>query len=403
MAEAVVLPPAKRNSIHPSLYRRTPYRADDWFSAEQLDEARRYARPLNRLRMVRTAVSTAALLAFTFLFDGGPWAAGLVDGWVLQLLVVMFVVQAIELVTTVGFSAYVQLVYDKRWEVSTQTPGRFALDQVKELLLGTLLSAAIFVPVYAVIRTTDLWWLYGFLVVMAVILAVTFVYPVVVMPRFNKFVPLPEGDLRSRIEAVARRAETPIAGVFTMDASKRTTRANAFVAGFGATKRVVLFDTILDYPPEEIEQVVAHEIGHYRLQHTVKTVPFTGLVFLAAFAFVAAATSSSWLLEAAAVDELADPGSLPLFLVVFGAAFLVLQLAMAWYSRGKERAADVEALELLGDPSAFNALWRRLAPEAKVELEPSWWNRVRASHPDVPERMEFAKRWARDNGVKTGA
>jgi STE24 endopeptidase len=394
-----VLTAARRGSEHPPLYRRTPYRADDWFSAQQLAEARRYARPLNRLRMIKTAISTPVLLAFTFLLDGGRWATDWVDGWVLQLLVGLFVLSVIGLVVGVGFDAYVQLVYDKRWDLSTTTPGRFAFDQVKSLLVETVMEAALFIPVYAVIRTTDLWWLYAWFLLVAVLLLVSFGYPVVIMPRFNKFVPLPDGELRTAIEAVAERAETPIMGVFTMDASKRTRRANAFVAGFGATKRVVLFDTILDYPIGEIEQVVAHEIGHYRLGHTLKTIPFTAVVFLMGFAFVAAASQWDGLLHAAGVDRLGDPASLPLFLVVFGAAFVLLQLVLAWYSRGKERAADLEALELLADPGEFHDLWRRLAPEAKAELEPSWWNKVRGSHPEVAERMEFAKQWAAQNGV----
>jgi STE24 endopeptidase len=394
-----LLTAARRGSEHPPLYRRTPYRADDWFSAEQLAEARRYARPLNRLRMIRSAISAAVLLAFTFLLDGGQWATDLVDGWVLQLLVGLFVLSLLSLVVGVGFSAYVQLVYDKRWDLSTTTPRRFALDQAKELLVDTLTQALLFIPIYAVIRATDLWWLYAWFLLVGVMLLISFVYPVLIMPRFNKFVPLPEGELRSSIEAVARAAETPIVGVFTMDASKRTRRANAFVAGFGATKRVVLFDTILDYPPGEIDQVVAHEIGHSRLNHTVKTIPFIAAVFFAGFAFVALVSRWDGLLRAAGADRLGDPASLPLFVVVFGAAFVFLQLALAWYSRGKERAADLEALELLGDPGVFHDLWRRLAPEAKSELEPSWWSKLHGSHPVVAERMQFAQLWATQNGV----
>ena len=390
--------PARRNSAHPPLTRRTPYRVDDWFSADELAEARRYAGPVKRLRLVRSVLSGAVILvligtkAVPNLLDSLGWR-----GWALQIVVGAFVITAADLVATAWITGYLQLSYDKKWGLSNQTPGRFAADQAKDLVIGTLLVAVLLVPVYAAIRATGLWWLWGWLAFMAVILGVTFVYPVVIMPRFNKFTPLEQGELRSRIEAVARLAETEIEGVYTMDASKRSSRGNAFVAGFGATKRVVLFDTILDYPIDTIEQIVAHEIGHYRLRHITKSVPFQGLLFLAAFAFVAVLGRWDGLLDWAGVDELGDPGSVPLFLGLFGLAWAGLNLAQAWFTRFKEREADLEALELLGRPEAFIDVWRRMAPDNKIELEPSRWTRLNNTHPEVPERMAFGRAWAEQN------
>lgn len=379
--------------------RRTPYRAEDWFSAEELAEARRYAAPLNRLRIVRS-VLTAAVYLGLLATEAIPWLLDSlgVKGWVLELVVAAFVLAVVDLIATAWITGYIQLVYDKRWGLSNQTPGRFVTDQLKDVVISTLLLGALLTPVYAFIHATDLWWLWGWLAFMVVILAVTFIYPVLIMPRFNKFTPLPEGELRSRIEAVARLAETEIEGVYTMDASKRSTRGNAFVAGFGATKRVVLFDTILDYPLGTIEQIVAHEIGHYRLRHITKSVPFQAVLFLAAFAFVALLGQSAWLLDLAGVEDLGDPAGLPLFLVLFGVAWTGLNLAQSWFSRFKEREADLEALELLGRPEDFIDVWRRMAPDNKIELEPSWWVRVNHNHPEVPERMAFGHAWATANG-----
>jgi STE24 endopeptidase len=397
-APPVAAAPALRHSVHPPLGRRTPYRADDWFSAEQLAEARAYARPLNRLRLVRSLLSTVALVVVVFtkvaprLLD--RWG---VHNWVLGLAVLVVLFTVGDLVLSVWLSGWQQLVYDKRWDLSTQTPGRFAVDQVKDVVLGSVLTTLLLLPVYAAIRATDRWWLWGWLGFMALILAVTFVYPVVIMPRFNKFTPLPDGDLRSRIEAVARLAATPLEGIYTMDASKRTKRGNAFVAGFGATTRVVLFDTILDDPVHTTEQIVAHEIGHYRLRHVLKSVPFQALLFLAAFVALAALGRWHTLLRGAGITRLGEPGSVPLFLLAFGLFWSGLNLAQAWFSRFKEREADLEALELLGRPSAFLDLWRRMAPKDKVELEPSWWARLNHTHPEVPERMAFARRWADAN------
>jgi STE24 endopeptidase len=217
------------------------------------------------------------------------------------------------------------------------------------------------------------------------------------MPRFNQFTPMEVGDLRGRIEAVAARAGERISGVFTMDASKRTRRDNAFVAGFGPTKRVVLYDTMLEHPPEVIEQVVAHEIGHYRLSHVQKSVVFQSVLMLAVFAFLGWFTEWDWALDRAGVESIEDPAALPLLLLGLGIGFKGSAFIAAWYSRAKERQADLEALELLAQPAAFIDVWRRMAPKNKAELEPPWWKRIEASHPDIAERMAFGAEWERRN------
>lgn len=390
---------ARRGSIHPPLARRTPFRAEDWFSADELAEARRYTKPLNRLRIVRTVLSGAVVVALVAT-HAVPELLDALDlrGWWLELLVAAFVLTVADAVATAWVTGYIQLVYDKRWGLSNQTPARFVTDQLKDIAVGSLVVTALLTPVYAAIHATDLWWLWGWGAFMVVVLGLTFVYPVVILPRFNKFTPLPEGELRSRIEAVARLADTEIEGVYTMDASKRSTRGNAFVAGFGATKRVVLFDTILDYPMGTIEQIVAHEIGHYRLKHITKSVPFQAVLFLIAFVFVAGLGRWDWLLDRAGVDDLGDPGAAPLFLALFGVAWAGLNLAQAWFSRFKEREADLEALELLARPDDFIDVWRRMAPDNKIELEPSWWTRLNHNHPEVSERMAFGQAWASANG-----
>jgi STE24 endopeptidase len=159
----------------------------------------------------------------------------------------------------------------------------------------------------------------------------------------------------------------------------------------------VLFDTILEHPPETIEQVVAHEIGHYRLKHVQKSVVFQGLLMLGVFAFLGWFTEWDWALDRAGVDTIEDPGALPLLLIGLGIAFKIPGLLGAWYSRAKERQADLEALELLGDPNAFIDVWRRFAPKNKIELETPWWKKLEASHPEVPERMAFGADWQRRN------
>jgi STE24 endopeptidase len=396
--------PAVPSSRHPSLWTRTPHRADDWFDAATLAEARAYARPVNRVRVARGAVGLVVVLAFVGL-EAGP---RLLDAlalrmWPLEAVVVVAALLVVSTVASLGFDAWLTLGHDRRHGLSTQSGGDFAADSVKELVLSVVLMSALLVPVLAAVRATDRWWIIGWLLATVFATALALAYPVVILPRFNRFDPLPEGDLLDRILAVADRAGEPVSGVFVMDASRRTTRDNAFVAGWGPTKRVVLFDTLLEHPPEVIEQIVAHEIGHYRLRHIPKSIAFQTVLFLVVFAFLGWFTTWDPALRFAGVDGVGDPAGVPLLMVGLGIGFAATSFAGAAYSRAKERQADLEALELLGRPEDFVELWRRLAPKNKSELEPSWWRRLQASHPEIAERMAFGARWAELNGLPAPA
>lgn len=389
---APAMPPSH---LHPPLHRRTPHRAEDWFSADELAETRRYARPRNRAVLAATSASIAALVVFVFA-EGGPRLLGALDirGWVLQLAAVVLAATTIATVATVAPIAYISLVHDKRWGLSTNNAKTFFLDQLKQLAISAVCTTAMLVPVYAAIRAMDWWFVWGWAGFMAVLSVIFFVHPVLVMPRFNKFTPMPDGELRDRVEAIAAMTGTVIQGVYTMDASKRTRRSNAYVAGFGATKRVVLYDTMLEYPIELIEQVVAHELGHYRLRHVPRMFAAIGALYLVAFAFVGVVGRWPWLLERAGVETLGDPGSVPLLFLLLGVVGTALAGVQAWHSRLLERQADLEALQLLRRPDDFIELWRRMAPKDRMELQPSWWSRFTGSHPEVAERMAFAQAWA---------
>lgn len=400
------LEPAARTSVHSSLWRRTPHRVTDWFDAAALEEARSYARPLNRLRLLASLLSIVILVGFVLL-DGGVRVVDRLDlgaaGWAVQLVAVITAYELLDTVLTSWIGAYVSLVYDKRHGLSTQTPGSYVGDVVKSTVIGIVLTSALLIPVLAIIRSVDTWWLWAWLVFIAFSATMALVYPVVIMPRFNKFVPLEDGELRTRIERVASLAGEQISGVFTMDASKRTRRDNAFVAGFGPTKRVVLFDTILEHPPEMIEQVVAHEIGHYRLKHIQKSIAFMAVLTFAVFAFLQWFTEWRRVLELAGVESIEDPRGVVVLLAGLGLGMKALGWISSWYSRAKERQADLEALELLGDPPAFIDVWRRMAPKNKAELETPWWKRIEASHPEIAERMAFGADWQRRNPDVTPA
>jgi len=387
-------------------YRPTANDPGDWFSPDELERARDYQRPLAKLRLVRGALSGVVLVVFVFGEVGPRLLDALnVTNWVAQLFVMVAALEMVSLLYNPALDAWVDLVHDKRWDLSTQTKKGFVGDQAKSLVLGLVMNTILLVPLYAVIRSTDLWWLYGWLLVLVFSIGLGFLFPIVIAPIFNKFTPLEEGELSRRIQSVARLAGADISGAYVADESRRSRRDNAYVAGLGATRRVVLFDTLLEHPPAVVEQVVAHEIGHWRLGHLRRQIPLAAGLSFVVFAFLKLLSEWDWLFEQAgiptdgAVPAIANPAALPILLFGVQAGFMMTGLVSAWVSRAFERQADLEALELLQQPQVMLDMQRRLHVKNLADLDPNLLKRVQATHPPAAERMAFTQAWAEANDL----
>jgi STE24 endopeptidase len=298
----------------------------------------------------------------------------------------------VDLGVSTWFDAWRELVWDKRWEMSTQTVRGFALDQVKGFVFIAV-TLALLVPLWALVRATDLWWLFGWLVLAGFAVVANTLGPVVIAPIFNKYTPMADEDLRARLLGVARTADLDVSEVLVADESRRSRAINAHVAGLGKTRRVVVFDTLLDWPPEYLEQIIGHELGHWRYKHVRRRIPVLVAAQGLALVLVAVVTRWDWVLEGAGVASLEDPGALPLFLVLFQLGFLASSLVTSWLSRADERASDIYALELLHDPDAFTGAFRRLAEANNAEVDPPLWKRITHTHPPIAERVAMAARW----------
>jgi len=378
----------------------------DWFSGDELQRARDYQRPLAKLRVLRGSLTALVLVVFVFA-DVGPKLLDALDvtNWVAQLFVMVVALELVSLLYNPALDAWVDLKHDREWGLSTQTTKGFVGDQVKSLVLGLVMNTVLLVPLYWVIRTTEHWWLLGWLLVLVFSIGIGFLFPIVIAPIFNKFTPLEEGELSQRIDAVAGRAGVDISGAFVADESKRSRRDNAYVAGLGATRRVVLFDTLLDHPAPVVEQVVAHEIGHWRLHHLRRQIPLAAVLSFFVFGFLKVLSSWDWLFQQAgiatdgAVPAIGNPAALPILLFGVQAGFLVTGLVSGWVSRAFERQADLEALELLQEPQVMLDMQRRLHVKNLADLDPSLLRRLQATHPPAAERMAFTAAWAEANGV----
>jgi len=384
----------------PSTWWRVDNDPADYFSVDELDRARRYQRPLTRLRLATAAVTVVVTLVVVFAEVPPRLVDALgVDNWVVQLAVVVALLEVIGLVLSVPPDAWVELHHDKQWDLSTQTTKGFVGDQAKGLVLGLVINTVLFLPLFAIMRSTDLWWLWGWLVVVLFSVGFGFLYPVVIAPIFNTFTPLDDDDVADRVDAVADVAGVTISGTFVADESRRSRRDNAYVAGLGATRRVVLFDTLLEHPPQVVEQVVAHEIGHWRLGHLRKQLPVMAALMLVVFLGLRVLSEWDWLFDQAGIvstgdfTRLGEPTALPILLAGVQLGFGAIGLISSWVSRAFERQADLEALDLLEEPDVMLDMQRRLHVKNLADLEPSVMKRLQATHPPAAERMAFTTAW----------
>jgi len=382
-----------------SHWHRFPGDARDWFDRNEIERGRAYNRPMERLKLVRQALTFCVIVAF-IAGDVGVKVVDKLDlnGWALNVIAVAVAFTLVDMIISPWFDAYRELVWDRRWELSTQTVRGFVGDQAKGLALGIVLNVILLVPLWAVIRSTDLWWLWGWVIFSGFTVLFGLLYPVLIAPIFNTFTSLEDGDLRDRIMAVAAQTRLPINDVLVADASKRSRAGNAYVAGLGKTRRVVVFDTILDWDPQHIEQVVAHELGHWRHHHLYRKLPVLISTQLLMFVLTWLVLRWEWLLDAGGVSSVRDPAAVPIFLAVFPLGFVLVGLVTSWLSRVDERQADLYALEVLDDPKAFSGLFRQLAETNKADVDPGFTKRLLASHPPIPERLAMAAAWdaARD-------
>ena len=349
---------------------------DRFFTPEQVERARRYHRPLYRAYGLDLALSLLVLGLLAAFADWriGPWWLGapllaLISIWVSALV-------------RLPLGVWTGYVYEHRWGFSTQTLVSWAADFLRKVLLASFFGLVEVVGVVGLAHAFPSWWpAVAAPLVALFVLVVTFVAPVVLEPLFNKFVPLADAELAADLRALAARAGVPVRDVLVSDASKRTTKLNAYVSGLGSTRRVVLFDTLLRRAERpELELVVAHELGHRRARHVVK-----GTVL--GMAGAVAGTFAVW----AALADPRDPTVAPLVLLLTLALEVVTLPLWTALARHWEREADRFSLELTGDREAFVTVHHDLAAANLADLDPPRLvYRLLFTHPTPSERIASA-------------
>ncbi|MDQ3752087.1 MAG: M48 family metallopeptidase [Actinomycetota bacterium] len=277
------------------------------------------------------------------------------------------------------------------WQLSTQSLGSWFADQGRSLLIGAVTAAVTAVAFFGVVRWQPrTWWVWGWAVFTALTALLVFIYPVVIAPLFNKFTPLGEDGLKERVERLADTAGVDIAEVLVADASRRTTAENAYVAGLGSTKRLVLYDTLLrSGSDDETILVVAHELGHRMEGHLWKNVALSSVGLLAGFGALAFLVRQAGVWAWAGASGVADLRAIPVLLLFALLAGLVVLPIENSISRSFEARADAIAVELSGTPGTAVRVFRRLGYANLADLKPPTplvW--ALFTHPSIPDRIE---------------
>ncbi len=364
-----------------------------WYDAERYALSQRYLSENTRFGVVIETVATPFMLAFVLL--GGfnlvdHYARSLGSGEVFTGVIFAFMILAGARVLSLPALLYRTFVIEARYGFNRTTLGTFFWDLVKAGLLAVLLGGPLLAGVlwfFAVAGAMAL--VYAWLLVVVVQLVVIFVAPVWIMPLFNKFEPLPEGDLREAIEGYARAHEFRLEGIYTMDGSKRSTKSNAYFTGLGRFRRIVLFDTLVaNHSTDELLAILAHEMGHYRLRHIplgiVLSLGSSGLMFYLLSLFM----GNEGLFAAFGMDRISVYGSLVFFGFLFTPVDGALGVVTNTLSRRHEYAADRYAVETTGKPEAMVAALKRLSVDNLSNLTPHPWRvALQYSHPPVLQRI----------------
>lgn len=364
-----------------------PPPADSVFTQAQIDRATAYshaARWLGRSSLV-VSVVVACLLGFSRF---GRAVAGRLRGpWWLRATVLVLLVTVIGRIATLPFAIALQH-QQLRYGLSRQSWASYFSDVAIGVGVTVVASAIAVVVLLGIARRWQRAWpAIAGVVIAALVLLGSFVYPVLVEPLFSDFTSLPQGELRSQILQIAAEEHVRLDDVLVVDASQRTTQLNAYVTGFGSTRRVVLYDNLIDELPRgQVLSVVAHELGHAHHDDVL-----TGTLLGVAAAFLGVGLLG--LLVGRRYAGLRDPAAVPLLLALFAVASVLALPVENTISRQIETRADVDALVTTRDADSFVALQRRLAISSLADPTPPAWSQfVFGSHPTALQRIALAGR-----------
>ena len=370
----------------------------DIYDGEKYKKSQQYLKDNTAFSLVVAGIFLAATVLFILLggfnvidcfarsFGRGSIVTGLIFAAALLLLSEF---------AGVFSSAYHTFVIEQKYGFNRTSVKTFIADIIKKLLLTFIVGG----PIFALIlwffgAAGKLAWIYCWVATVLFELFVVFISPIFIMPMFNKFVPLEEGELKSAIEAYAKNHNFAMQGVYTMDGSKRSSKSNAFFAGFGRSRRIALYDTLIkQHTTDELVAILAHEMGHYKLKHILKQLMMSILTTGLMFAFLSRFLNNPGLFAAFKMEHLSIYASLIFFGFLFSPIQTIISVITHYFSRKYEFEADAYAAKTFGKPQAMIDALKKLSVNNLSNLSPHPLKVFFAyTHPPVLERIRALRK-----------
>lgn len=361
-------------------------------------EARRY----NRIRRWLGVADFIVGLVFLIALLVTGWTGTLRDlalrgseNYSLALFIYLLLLLVISKALGIGLDYY-GFRLERKFKLSNQRFRSWIWDEAKGFLVGLVIATIVVELLYFTLRQwPQYWWLLAWGIFMVLFVALAQLAPVLLFPIFYKFEPLDNEDLRRRLVVLSERAGTHVRGIYRWKLSEKSKKANAALTGLGTTRRIILADTLLDnYGPEEIEAVLAHELGHHVHRHILKSIVVQAAITF--FGFWAANWALHFAVDQRMFLQLSDFANLPLLVLVSTILSLLLMPALNAYSRFNERQADRYAFESIASIAPFISSMNKLADQNLAERTPSKWIELLFhSHPAISRRVAAAEAWGR--------
>src|SRR5690554_732919 len=325
------------NALSPKL----PEEFKDLYDEETYAKSQKYTRVNTKFGFITGTFDLLLLLAFWF--AGGfnwldQWAREFDLGVIGTGLIFIGALSIGKMIISLPFGIYSTFVIEERFGFNKTTAGTYITDMLKGLLLSVIIGAPLLAGIIAFFEYGGTWaWVYAWLAVTAFSLGMQYIAPTWIMPLFNKFEPLEDGELRQAIEAYADKVDFPLQGIYVMDGSKRSAKSNAFFTGFGKNKRIALFDTLIEnHTTEELVAVLAHEIGHYKKKHIVKNMGVSILHTAVMFGLLSVFLQVPALFDAFFMEEMSVYAGLLFFGLLYSPVETILGIFMQVTSRKYE-------------------------------------------------------------------
>jgi STE24 endopeptidase len=383
----------QRHIIHVAKHRaQVPSAFSDKIPLEDHQKAADYTQAKARTGLAELCFATVVLLIWT-LGGGLQWLDSLWRNGALSEILTgvgfIFSVILIGSVLDIPFSIYRTFKLEQRFGFNKTTARTFVIDMIKNIAIMSLIGIPLLALVLWIMQNAGAqWWLYVWLTWFGFSLLMMWAYPAFIAPLFNKFRALEEGELKQRIEDLLSRNGFTSSGIFVMDGSSRSTHGNAYFTGLGANKRIVFFDTLInELSPDEIEAVLAHELGHFKCHHIRKRIAMMAAIFFAGFAMLGWLIDLPWFYQGLGVSEASTYMALTLFVLVSPAFTLFLQPIFSQMSRKHEFEADDFAATQAKPADLIQALVKLYKENANTLTPDPLYSAFHDSHPPAPIRI----------------